>query len=651
MFEAVLPSGWTFKSVDRGDYGIDGEVEVFEGGVTTGLTFKVQLKGTDAARGGPSVRVRSDHLLYWASLDVPVLLVLYSSRPGALHGRWTAGVGADRVGAGRSAAPDRVTVAFAPEHLLDRAAAGELAGQVRLLRDLKRGKFPRPVPLTLGVTAPPGARLTRDGLRAAVWRLDTARSVVRAARAGEPAVAIDVDTTAGTVRAALPLGFGTGTYRVAGGYPDAAVGVTLAGDVLVLVALLLARLGRSADAADVAVLGGPRSSLLTNPEVAGEIGQVFADERRARDAWTLARPLLEAGAADILGPTCSWSRCRCGWTCCRTTTSGVLRGLRQAQAEALGERPGAATAWYNLAHLLGRRGLMAEAGTAMDRAGALDPAYPDRAYYQRELGGSLFLAGRYDDAVDAYGRALVAGGEEARVVPLLGDALFRAGRYARSVEVLAGHRPSGLPGDRLAALTGLAAEFVVRTTGLDEQRRRPLTDEELEGLRAAADGGERELGRGLLRDVDALAPLPWLAALSDRKEDDPDLFLATLLIALVADEPIAWPAVTVLAFASGQPNTVKAHVVDSGLRFGRDGYLDALETALADVGHTQASADEVMGLAHAHAGNQDEDPTPTLVTRLHSPGAVDYVEIGATGPINWRALLGRTGHGGTAESK
>ncbi len=68
--EAIMPAGWVVRPVDRGDYGVDAEIEVFESGLSTGLTFKVQLKATDARRS-PSVRVTAEHLRYWVSLDVP----------------------------------------------------------------------------------------------------------------------------------------------------------------------------------------------------------------------------------------------------------------------------------------------------------------------------------------------------------------------------------------------------------------------------------------------------------------------------------------------------------------------------------------------------------------------------------------------------
>ncbi len=625
-----MPAGWVVRPVDRGDYGVDAEIEVFESGLSTGLTFKVQLKATDARRS-PSVRVTAEHLRYWVSLDVPVLLVLYSSMTGTLHGKWANG----DVPPGTTG-PARVTVTFGPEHRLTSQTAEGLAGQVRLLRELARGQFPRPVPLDVRVPAPMPGGVTQDELRASVWALDPSRTLLRAARPGETAVTVEV--TPRLVAAALPLGFGSGTYRLDGDYPANAVRVTLPGDIVVLVAVLMARLGRTADAADLAVLGGPTATLLRQPELAGEVAQALTDERRGHDAWILARSLLREGpraeeAADLLLVPVT-----AGLEQLDAEDFASLRQLREAHADAKAAGPGAGTAWYNVAQLLGARGLHQDAGHALDRAAALDPAYRERWYFHRELGGTLFLSGQHAAAADAYELAFNTGAPEAEVLPLLADALFRSGQYARSLDVLARHQPAGVPVDRPAALAGVAVEFVTRITGLRRQQRRDLSDAEQEALENAKEGTQEGLGLTLLRDVDALAPLPWLAALGQRSPDDPDLFAMMLMFALLNETASWWLTTTMLAFASNQTEDIKNHVINSGLRFNRESYLGHLEAAVreSDLGF---DPDDLLAAVYARAGAHAPARPPLVVTRLLGPRPTEYLEVCADGPINWRALL------------
>jgi hypothetical protein len=83
------PLGWVVRDIAI-DYGIDAEVEIFDDdGATTGLTFKVQLKGMEKPDHiGPFRDINIDHLRYWGRLDVPVLLVAYDDSTGAVYGRW-----------------------------------------------------------------------------------------------------------------------------------------------------------------------------------------------------------------------------------------------------------------------------------------------------------------------------------------------------------------------------------------------------------------------------------------------------------------------------------------------------------------------------------------------------------------------------------
>lgn len=82
------PLGWVVRDIPI-DYGIDAEVEIFDDGSATGLTFKVQLKGMEKPDHiGPFRDVEVNHLRYWGRLDVPVLLVAYDDSTQRVFARW-----------------------------------------------------------------------------------------------------------------------------------------------------------------------------------------------------------------------------------------------------------------------------------------------------------------------------------------------------------------------------------------------------------------------------------------------------------------------------------------------------------------------------------------------------------------------------------
>ena len=86
----LLPERWVFRDKSH-DYGIDCEVELFdEHAKTTGLLFYVQLKATDSklSRVIHSVSIDTETIKYFYSLDVPVLIVRYSSHKDEFYVKW-----------------------------------------------------------------------------------------------------------------------------------------------------------------------------------------------------------------------------------------------------------------------------------------------------------------------------------------------------------------------------------------------------------------------------------------------------------------------------------------------------------------------------------------------------------------------------------
>lgn len=79
LVSSVLPDEWVIRWQSE-DYGIDGEIEIFENGESTGVLFKIQLKGTQApkliSRGRAiSQKLRLQSLRYFVQqLRVPVFL-------------------------------------------------------------------------------------------------------------------------------------------------------------------------------------------------------------------------------------------------------------------------------------------------------------------------------------------------------------------------------------------------------------------------------------------------------------------------------------------------------------------------------------------------------------------------------------------------
>lgn len=89
IFEDLIPVEWVIREI-KPDYGIDYLVEVFKSGQSTGITFFVQLKGSEQEIKNDTFEKQFgvDNLKYYASLALPVLIVCVSTKTKQSWGIW-----------------------------------------------------------------------------------------------------------------------------------------------------------------------------------------------------------------------------------------------------------------------------------------------------------------------------------------------------------------------------------------------------------------------------------------------------------------------------------------------------------------------------------------------------------------------------------
>jgi hypothetical protein len=89
-FELSLPASWVYRDINP-DYGVDGIVEIFSrNGRATGLLFLVQLKssGDISARAPFRIYLKMHSYVYYKTLVLPVLLVVFHKSTNRLFAKW-----------------------------------------------------------------------------------------------------------------------------------------------------------------------------------------------------------------------------------------------------------------------------------------------------------------------------------------------------------------------------------------------------------------------------------------------------------------------------------------------------------------------------------------------------------------------------------
>jgi hypothetical protein len=265
-FAYLLPSSWVIRKQDH-DYGIDAEVEIFEDGHSTGLTFKVQLKGTDTDRRGRSIRLET--LNYWRSLDVPVLVVYYESGTEQLFGRWAHAH--DLHVHGPSAAQQTTTFHFADsDRLLRDTIRSQLREDVQRFRDIRRGSVVEPLTYAVEFGDVPQAHRHHLALRRL---LDSAPLWTSPAPADVAVLRIQYSSTG--FRVTGPVGLATLTVDT-----DLSSGPgRCALDVVAAMGFVLATLGAGVHGVDLFVVAGG-ARLLHSLDIAATLpwGRVSAPQ-------------------------------------------------------------------------------------------------------------------------------------------------------------------------------------------------------------------------------------------------------------------------------------------------------------------------------------------------------------------------------------
>ncbi|WNV76928.1 DUF4365 domain-containing protein [Geodermatophilus sp. DSM 44513] len=630
-FQAALPAKWVLRSTGEDDYGIDREVEIFENGTTTGLTFKVQLKASEHRDpSGPLRRVTVEHVHYWKSLAVPVLIAYYIADSGELFGRWAHTVGREP---GWNPDAQTTTIRFAPSDSLT-DVSDRLRREVIMHRQLSAGQLPRPLPLRLRVA--PSFTVAAQAEIAVRMRAVLAAKGLRndveilPAGGGEdvPAVLLEVSVDGETaIRAALPGDFASIriTVPLAAYMHDRGLEMLVA-DLFVAAACALERIGANAAGAKLLRETVRSAFLVTSPEVAEPVAVMLGEAGLLQDALILVLTLNaweDPQARDAADRYFNLALREIGWLDEQLQTLLFDSMRRRAEIEKSSANPRrAGRAHYNLAQALNAMRRTEEALDELELALQYDPSYAERDYFYRERGGFRWTVGDFAGAAHDYEVALTKSGDSAELLPLRADALLWAGKYGEALALLRDWTPTGHDLDRLAALDLIVLEELMSVTGLDEQDRRPVDLDEI-----AAVESDPEALVALLRLRDALHPAIWHALITDLERQLPRIITVALLMLNHAG---AWAMATAVASAlldrdEAEPRLLE-YLVASAVRLTPDDeYMQAIEELAAgiasDMGPEEAS--RLRSRVYEQMEALPDRPLPHITRIIIDPDAGD----------------------------
>lgn len=417
-FIDALPSGWVYRSKTP-DYGIDGEVEIYNAdGSATGLTFCVQLRGTDNAAQADRVRLKVDQLNYFLSFDVPTAVVRYDSSDASFNWQWATNI-SSRTDIREN--QKSFTYRFGEGENWNEGTPAEIRRTLEVRRRLSAYPPSMAVPMRVDLSAIPATVRYPVDRAIACAIADSRGALVRAEN-----TSADVEAFARLEPAFLTVGIDTLT-GVTFDLRDPTPEDYLTSILYALVRLFRRqRLLRQAEA--LAMLLAERGLAHHNDDLAFEACLALA-----RDLPTLVQLAVINGLHEQKGihygalsitiakaPQDEDSR--------RVATNAFFDASIEA-ARAV-DPASEAAAHYSIGNFYRARNDRALAVTHYNRARRLRPSYIDTDYFLSELGGLLFLAGHYEASARAYWCAALKNPQDPDLIFLLADALLLAGFVA-----------------------------------------------------------------------------------------------------------------------------------------------------------------------------------------------------------------------------
>jgi tetratricopeptide (TPR) repeat protein len=417
---AAIPPNWVYREKAK-DYGIDGEIEIFDSqGQTTGTLFYVQLKATDAKPSTRALKIQIpiDTHTYYLNLPVPVLLVRYLSQTNALYCRWA-----------HSEVPDsqnkNSSFSFSADNLWDGETPDTIVRDLEEFHNIRSPGLQFPITLGIQIESDMVSGIP-TGLADARIRAAAAKTphlvTLRPQQDPDPNWQITIKNSAITaILGGIPSGTATAETE---GADASAIGQ----DVFCVLGLGLALLGHIDRSAQLLAEFAPQSTVIRS-KTAGVIilGILLQSEQfsaaRAIFKEYVARssylPIASLAVSRLLVMTHS----KRSLDEARSLALLVLEAGLQRNIPDL-----AAVMHYNLGNSYRKSGGHQESIHHYNQARKFNSDYCRREYYLSEFAGVLFESKRYNMSRRLYKEA-VEHSQGELVLALYADALMFSGWY------------------------------------------------------------------------------------------------------------------------------------------------------------------------------------------------------------------------------
>lgn len=551
--DSSIPSNWVLRKPSS-DYGIDGEIEIFdESGMSTGLLFFVQLKGTDIVDQKKALEHRFylDTIGYYRSLQIPVLLIKYHSPSKKLFYRWVYEIDPYYTRKGSKS----IKVVFPKKNRWSIDKASDIVTQIIIFRKLISPKVPLPIEfhvLFLGeesFNTPKGliSSMIVDAAKPLsdiiVFNFNTPNLLVPKIIISDDLISVDLACIT-----SFNLHHPSDLYSKEDNIKY------LPHDIIVGVAMALNRLGHSNVAAELAYNHILSSGLLDNYKAIFEVVSCFTLGRRVDMALKVAEKLLETAEDKNLYLVFSlpaFQKIEMTDNELEAFKKLLLRAINKSKELKFFKQTG--SCHYNLGNRLwgGSWENDREAFYHYRMAQKFDPYYKNREYFWRELAGILFNLKKYSCSERFYKEAISLGAN-LEVLALRADALMFAGQYKAALDLFKEYEKNVEEIEPEWALKSWFLKGLIKTLGKDNQIRKV---NEAKTIAAISKSPPKEAKSKIDKaiNLDGLCSLAWFnqAVNQIAEKNYDDAFTSFLITGIVQPNDVEAWSNTILCIFNG----------------------------------------------------------------------------------------------------
>lgn len=434
-FQLAIPKQWVTRWKTENDYGIDGEVEIFdEDGYSTGLMFFIQLKATESKEEKTikSYNLKIDRIKYYKSLTTPVLIVRYSKELDNFYCKWNYEI--DLFYAKQGA--KTIKVNFCDDDIWNQSFIDELRSHLKKLRAVKSSPINLPVTININSkssiigTYPISIFISKikisikENFKDLLKYEDSNDKSLLNATIENNDIMVKLSSISGCV--------------IHNAIVDDADDVVKS--LAIAAASSLSRFGQSEIAAKILLDGRLKEIFIQNPELLIYNIPLVINSSLYPDIIDLVCEAMENNISDnLLEMVVMYSIILI--KSANIEENGATQKLLEnclKKSINLDSTNNIGSSYYNLGNHFYANKKYRDAIKNYLLARKFHKEYSSSYYYHQELAASLFLLGKYKFAAYFYKIAIEKGASE-NVKPLYADALMFSGDYKLSYEVFRDH--------------------------------------------------------------------------------------------------------------------------------------------------------------------------------------------------------------------